>query len=212
MQRAILKMINGDMSEADIHSVAQIMLETEEGLLDDYAFSLAYWSQVDEKFKACGDKGGARPFCRRLHGDIEAMADLGYILRDKYSPIILSASEPVKLFGIWRGESLAGQFEMFILGRRMRGEREEIGGEIEDGLGKAVFDGWRTEQEIFFKKLYDPDSHRVAIKGDIVYQGNRDGKFWRGVYNYLLVGEIPKEGSFILADSLDDLPNIEAEI
>ena len=197
------------MSERDFHLVFSAVVmakrDSDPDSLDSYRFVIDSWDNIDERF----EEATGVSLSPELHKDIVDMEQKGYVLRDPSDPMIMCAPDFEFLHGIWYNPSLFGGFEMVITGRRQGDGEEEIGGEIADPLGTAGFFGGRTPSKIRFTKKYDKGHHRFAGKGDIAYQGRKEGVDWVGSYTYMDHGEILKTGKFILTGKENDLPEMK---
>lgn len=203
-QRTVLVCIgrlDREISEEEVHMIIKLSQECSNQPL--YTFSPGFWSDIDERFP---NKHGAVPISRELHTDIVDMVEKGYVVRNKKLPLLIKAAGVEALFGRWFSRTLAGDFEMHIYGKRRKNCLEEIGGDITDGFGLAHFWGERDCERIKFTKLYDPGSHPTAIRSEITYQGEKQEGVYKGTYNFMHQGEIPKNGNFILAKRKEDLP------
>ena len=114
-------------------------------------------------------------------------------------------------YGFWiTPEGINSIFFMNIVEIKEGGEKEgEIGGDIEDRLGRAIIKGTKTKDKIIFDKVYMASSHPGASPYPLKYRGDKirdSDNFYEGVY--ICDKDSDVFGQFILQPFPEDSPTM----
>jgi len=106
-------------------------------------------------------------------------------------------------YGFWiTPEGINSIFFMNIVEIKEGGEKEgEIGGDIEDRLGRAIIKGTKTKDKIIFDKVYMAGSHPYPATFPIKYEGDKIkdlDNFYEGIYRTHDEEGNPLSGTFLL--------------